>query len=172
MVAGIRQNFSKSFFTSKAVVNRTNKSERVVLSRFGSFVRTTARTSMRPGGKKNAISRAGQPPRTHVGLLRKLLYFGYDFSRRSVVVGPLKFGGSIGNGVPRLLEEGGTRRTKKRNIYVKRGVRRGQGGRFVSGGSKQMEIGGLMKYRPRPYMEPALKRNLPQLPQLWRNAVR
>lgn len=82
------------------------------LSRFGAFVRTSAQRSMRPGGKKNAIAAPGTPPRTHTGLLRKLIWFGYDDSTDSVVVGPKRFNSS-GRPVPQVLEQGGPGKTSK-----------------------------------------------------------
>ena len=68
----------KMFFDAKAVISRVDAATRKVLSRFGAFVRTGAKHSIH---KRKAVSQPGEPPSSHVGLLRKLIYFGYDPGR-------------------------------------------------------------------------------------------
>ena len=161
------------FFDRQAVTRAVSRSERKVLSRFGAYVRTSARSSIRPARRKNlseltpeeqrryrmrvriarqlgrprpklplAHSRPGEPPRSITGLLRRFLYFAFDPSRRSVVIGPARI--SSGSGAPETLEHGG---------FTKRGSRR-------------------VRIDARPYMGPALEREQVQLPALWRNSVR
>lgn len=89
------------FFDRKAVTNAVDKAARRVLSRFGAFVRQTARTSIR---RRKGISQPGKPPHSHSGELRRLIFFGYDPRVQSVVIGPTRF--SKGT-VPALLEYGG-----------------------------------------------------------------
>lgn len=133
------------FFDTKAVTSRVDAATRKVLSRFGAFVRQGAKTSIR---KRKAISDPGSPPSSHVGLLRKLIYFGYDLRQRSVVIGPTPLHGTAE--APPLLEYGGTARR-----------RRGRRGRLVTA-----------TYRPRPFMGPAFEREKPKLPAMWAGSVR
>jgi hypothetical protein len=132
------------FFDRKAVLGATDRAARKVLSRFGAFVRTTARHSMR---KRKGVSEPGNPPSVHVGLLKKLLFFGYDAGRKSVVIGPTPLHGTAE--APPLLEYGGRARVKDRK------------GRNV-----------LATYRPRPFMGPAFEQEKPKLPAMWANSVK
>jgi hypothetical protein len=132
------------FFDRKAVLGATDRAARKVLSRFGAFVRTTARHSMR---KRKGVSEPGSPPSVHVGLLKKLLFFGYDPARKSVVIGPTPLHGTAE--APPLLEYGGRARVKDRK------------GRSV-----------LATYRPRPFIGPAFEREKPKLPAMWAGSVK
>lgn len=86
----------------------------------------------------------GQPPSAHTRLLRDHIYFGFDPAARSVVIGPVRLGRLPGT-APAALETGGYSRDHNgRRVYI----------------------------RARPYMQPALRRELPQLPPLWRNVIR
>lgn len=128
------------FFDRPKVQRQVDAGARKVLSKFGAFVRTRAKSSIR---KRKAISSPGQPPSSHLGLLRKFIFFSYDAKRKSVVIGPTRLNQKDGT-APRLLEKGGTRREKGRTL----------------------------KYRPRPFMGPAFTKELENLPAMWRNAVR
>jgi len=132
------------FFDTAKVKKAVSSGTRKVLSKFGAFVRTAARHSIR---KRKAVSEPGQPPSSHVGLLRKLIYFGYDPTRRSVVIGPTPLHGTAE--APPLLEYGGRAR------------RRGRKGRNV-----------MASYRARPFMGPSFEREKPKLPAMWRDSVR
>jgi hypothetical protein len=114
-----------------------------VLSKFGAFVRQRARTSIR---KRKGTSPPGQPPYSHVGLLRKFILFAYDQDRKSVVIGPTLT--KEESEAPRLLEHGG---------------------------NTEMEVRGKarrVRYRPRTFMGPAFEAEKPKLPALWRDSVR
>lgn len=132
------------FFDRAAVTSRVDRTTRKVLSRFGAFVRTGARHSIR---KRKAVSDPGSPPSSHVGLLKKLIYFGYDPGRKSVVIGPTPLNRTAE--APPLLEYGGRAR------------RRGRKGKLVSA-----------TYRPRPFMGPAFEREKPKLPEMWANSIK
>ncbi len=131
----------RSTFSPRPVMSAMDRATRRVLSRFGAFVRQTARRSIR---KRKRSARAGQPPSSHVGTLKRLIFFAYDRGRESVVVGPTR----ARKGQARTLEEGGM-------------TRRRQGGRLQ-----------ILRYQPHPYMKPALDNERPKLPQMWRNAVK
>lgn len=131
------------FFDRARVTNAVDRSTRKHLSRFGAFVRTRARSSIRT---RRRISEPGQPPTNRTGLLKRNIFFVYEPSRRSVVIGPVLLNSS--SGAPELLEHGGTviREVKGRSVR--------------------------MTYRPRPYMGPAFEEEQNQLEKLWRNSVR
>ena len=142
---GLRLDQAKGlFFDRPRVMNATAKAERQVLSRFGAFVRQRARTSIRP---RKGSSPAGAPPYSHVGLLRRNIFFAFDPFRRSVVIGPARLNQKAGD-VPPTLEYGGP-------AVV---MRRGQTRRVV--------------IAPRPYMRPAFAAEQKSLPPLWRNSIR
>ncbi|HOM77081.1 MAG TPA: hypothetical protein PLE88_11240, partial [Anaerohalosphaeraceae bacterium] len=56
------------FFDSPKVIRAVDKSTRKVLSRFGAFVRRTAKQSIR---KRKKSSTPGTPPSSHTGLLKR-----------------------------------------------------------------------------------------------------
>jgi len=128
------------FFDRASVIRAIDRTARRVLSKFGAYVRQRAKTSIR---KRKKISLPGHPPHSHTGLLRRFIFFGYDASRRSVVVGPVAFRRGTST-VPQILEYGG---------IVRRDGRR-------------------MRYRARPYMRPALQKEMPKLSSLWRDSIR
>lgn len=131
------------FFDRKAVKGLMDKRTRQALSRAGAFVRQSARNSIR---KRKAVSKPGQPPSSHAGHLKRLIWFAYDPEKQSVVIGPARF--KEGE-APSLLEFGG-KATRKR-----------KGGKRV-----------VATYQPRPFMGPALEKELPKLPSHWVKSVK
>ena len=132
------------FFDQKAVLSATDRATRKVFSRFGAYVRTAARSSIR---KRKSVSAPGKPPSSHTGLLKKLIYFGYDASRRSVVIGPAPLRGTAE--APPLLEYGGRARRRDRRGKVR-----------------------TMNYRARPFMGPAFEQERPKLPAMWASSIK
>lgn len=137
------------FFDRATVIRAVDGAKRAVLSKAGAFIRTAARTSIR---KRKASAPAGKPPHSHEGSLRRLILFGYDKPADSVVVGPVGFKKSI---APNVLEYGGE------TVVLSRVG--GRGGRLTSR---------KVKIAARPFMAPALERERPKLPLLWRNSIR
>ena len=137
------------FFDRPAVLGAVDRATRKVLSKFGAFVRTAARSSIR---KRKAESQPGSPPSSHVGTLKRLIFFGYDPANKSVVIGPTPLGGNAV--VPELLEQdhiaGTTRRVR----------------------GKSHGKGVVMTYRARPFMGPAMEQEKSKLPALWANSVK
>jgi len=134
------------FFDRHVVMRAMDSAKRKVLSQAGAFIRTAARTSIR---KRKGSAPPGKPPHSHEGSLRRLILFGYDRANQSVVVGPVGFKNSV---APRALEHGGT------TVVLSR-----RRGRLQT---RKVRIAA------RPYMAPALERERPKLPLLWRNSVR
>jgi len=136
------------FFDRDKVRKRTDAGMRRVLSRFGAYVRTTAKHSIR---KRKRISDPGEPPSSHTGLLRRFIFFGYDRDRRSVVIGPMRLNQKVGD-APAALEYGGT-------STVVEGLRRRRRKRRI-------------RIAARPYMGPAFEQEKPKLPAMWRDSVK
>jgi hypothetical protein len=138
------------FFDQGKIKNKTDAATRKVLSKFGAFVRQTAKRSIRT---RKGTSKPGNPPFSHTGRLKKYIYFGYDLNRRSVVIGPVVASGTSG-----------------------KGGRGGRGGKapqaLESGGTVRLPDGRNAKIRPRPFMGPALAAELPKVPSLWRDCIR
>jgi hypothetical protein len=130
------------FFDRAAVTSAADRGTRKVLSKFGAFVRQTAKTSIR---KHKAVSEPGQPPSSHTGLLKRNIFFVFSPETRSVVIGPILL--NKRTDAPRLLEHGDTVVRRRRNRRVQ------------------------MIYEARPFMGPAFEREQQQLPALWKNSV-
>lgn len=89
------------FFTSDKVKNLVDPAIRKALSKFGAFVRTRARTSIK---KRKGTSQFGSPPFSHTGTLKKFIFFSFDPAAKSVVIGPTLAGSE--SGAPEALEFG------------------------------------------------------------------
>jgi hypothetical protein len=133
------------FFDSKAVARKVDTATRRVLSRFGAFVRRTARSSIR---KRKRTSQPGSPPSSHTGLLKKFIFFGYEPARKSVVIGPVRLSQNGRGEAPHLLEYGGT------GTVERKGKRR------------------RAKVRARPFMGPAFEKEEPKLAAMWRDSIK
>jgi len=136
---------TRLFFDRKAVTDNVDRAARRVLSKFGAYVRRSAKSSIR---KRKRASLPGQPPSSHTGLLKRFIFFGYDPGRQSVVIGPVRLMGRNRGEAPPLLEYGG-RTTLKRKGKKRR-----------------------VRIRARPYMGPAFEENKKHLPAMWANSVR
>lgn len=145
------------FFDKPAILSAVDRAARQVLSKFGAFVRRTARQSIRPPRKLRrdemtpeqlasgetyyASAEPGQPPRNQTGKLRDNIVFWYDLQERSVSIAPAAF---RSDDIPGVLEHGGMTRSRGRRFMI----------------------------RAHPYMGPALEKELPKLPDMWKNAVK
>lgn len=167
----------RMFFDRAAVAGAVDKASMRVLSKFGAFVRTTARQSIRPARQtpiselteeqlasyRRAVaiarrtgkpkprrpmqsSKPGQPPRSHLGLLKRFIFFAYDQSTNGVVIGPARLNGVDGG--PRALEA------------------------LEEGGQSKNGRGKTITVAARPFMGPALAKEQPKLPALWANSVK
>jgi hypothetical protein len=136
---------TRTFFDRKAVISKVDAASRKVLSKFGAFVRRSAKSSIR---KRKKPAPPGSPPSSHTGLLKKFIFFGFDPDRRSVVIGPTRLNQRGRGEAPPILEYGGTTTLKRR-------------------GKRKRTT-----YKARPYMGPAFEKEQPQLPAMWRGSVR
>ena len=146
------------FFDRPAVEKLMSKIARKALSKFGAYVRTRAKTSIR---KRKGHSEPGKPPHSHQGLLRSNIFFAFDPGRRSVVVGPVALAGKdMGADVLEVLEYGGEEEIPQpyyRTLPT---------GKIVTSHLWGKKI--LAHYEARPYMQPAYKAELDNLPAIWR----
>jgi len=162
------------WFDPAPVHNAAERAERRILMQAGGFVRTTAGRSIR---KSKKVSAPGEPPHSHIGILRKLILFAYDPFSASVVVGALKThqkfldtaGQFVAGTVPAILEDGGTIGIFEVQKYGRwrRADLRSRGG--IAGYPTRVR---KVKIAARPYMWPALEKTAPRFPELWRNSVR
>lgn len=174
------------FFDRGAIERAAGKAKIKALSRYGAVVRRTAQTSMR---YRKSASQPGTPPSAHKSkqlaalkkmgrtkyngaLLREMLYFAYEPKGGTVVVGPLGFKSSRGTPVPALHEFGGERTPYTgETLALKNKPGRDQSGRFVSKGVRVIKLKGTLRYPPRPFMGPALKKTIAKFPLAFRDTV-
>lgn len=152
------KSFKGMFFDRALVEGKIDRATYAVMSRFGAFVRQTARHNFRRGSAKKP-----QPPnpRNLTGLMKGSILFGWDAARRSVVVGPWLFPRTKDkeNPAPMKVERGGTYRITRNSK---------RGGRDNFEGQRTYTA----TYREFPFMRNALKTELPKLPALWRDTIR
>lgn len=134
----------EGFFDTERIQRSVSAGARRVLSKFGAFIRTRARSSIR---KRKAVSQPGKPPSEHTGIIR-LIFFAWDAATESMVAGPIKAAGKDGR-APTALERGG-------EAVIAGNARRK---------SKRVTI------RPRPFMGPALDHEQPKFAAQLRNLM-
>jgi hypothetical protein len=145
-------NFNLQFFDRKAVLDRVGAGKARVLSKAGAFIRQRAKTLIRPAPKsgKDRSAKPGDPPKSHVGLLRDRIFFALDQDTDSVVIGPELLNSARKNRgtektVPLLLETGGSATTAQ---------------------------GKPANYHKFPYMQPAFDAEKDNFADLFANSVR
>jgi hypothetical protein len=96
------------FLDRQAVTKAIGRAAAKALGKAGAYIRQSARQSIRTA---KTASRPGRPPHSHVGTLKRLLFFSFDPATNSVVVGPVGFDGrQAETNVPKALEFGANRR--------------------------------------------------------------
>jgi hypothetical protein len=180
---------SKDFFFDRAKIQeaiRAAGQDPKRLNQAGALVRREARSSMRVVKKRTTKSKPGQAPRAHTaeqGLRR--IYYAWDPGLRTQVVGSVGFGRRPP--VPGIHEHGGTARVKTRITIVKKRVRTGRKATrkqkaalkkmtqqrkfFGATQAKTRTKMTFVTYPQRPFMQPALARISPKLPELWAGSV-
>lgn len=161
----------EDFFDRPRIINALDEVTHKRLSQFGAFVMKRARGSMRD--TKRQASLPGQPPRSHVGLLKRggaAVTFSYDTNLHKVTIGPTLI--NRPTGAPEKLEYGGTISVEGHTIFVKRRAGRDAKGRFVSRGVDKQELHGTRRIAPRPYMAPAFAAELDKHMDKWKDSIR
>lgn len=186
----------KANFLDRAKVDKAlDKPVREVMTRFGAFVRKDAKDSIKKarrkrvgelpddarkkfrakqrlhkkmGWKKPILpylpSEPGKPPRfrrANSGI--KKVLFAYDRTSRSVVIGPTGDGGKSRGKTTSVLEFGGKDRSRFTVFKWKR----------VGGKRKRVRkrISKRVTIAPRPYMNPAFRKNVPLL-RKWKSEIK
>jgi hypothetical protein len=181
---GMKIDEAKSqFFDREKVIAATTVAERRVLSRFGSFVRTRAISSMlghavRKGfGVKSKVtnregaSDPGKPPNPHTGLIVKFLFFVYEPQAHNVIIGPAKLNSPISDNALEVLEYGGTAKglflvpPTERDLH--RRIERG-----LDASDAPILVRTQRKVQARPFMHPAFDEELKGLPEMWKDSIR
>jgi len=115
-------------------------------------------------------SRPGTPPHVHTGRLRKSILAAVDVKKQEAFIGPsyklVKRGGRP-PWLGKLHEFGGTYKRKKKQ---KRKSGRDIHGRFIKS-TEAAEISITVTYPARPFMQPALQRNLARFHRDWKGAI-
>lgn len=167
---------AKDFFFDRALVaSLIAKANKGPLSRAGAMVRQSARQSMkyRPyrtkkRRNKTKPSRPGQPPFHHIrdkqGFNLRKIFFAYDPAHASTVVGPVRSNRTVGSITGAAAHEYG--KTKVIRQPTKRRYYKHSRSQVVT--MRRVTA----KYPARPYMRPALAKNAPKFPALWRDSVR
>ena len=156
----------EGFFDRSKVLRSLDRATARALSKFGASVRKAAQKSivMREGpsspgspphghtsGKVTRVSKStGKARVRRVSLLREFLFFSYDPSRKSVVIGPVRLGDTVNPRALPALEYGGPSTAEDPRTGRRRGVR----------------------VRARPFMGPAFERELPGLAPLFKNSLK
>lgn len=175
---GIKLDKSRFFVDSNTLLAKIDGAKRKNLSLSGAILRRSAQESMRYRRKP---SEPGQPPSAHKEgrgpLLRKRLFFAFEPSTESVVVGPEALAGSKVE-APEVMEHGGT---LERSYY-----RRSASGRklrsqaakaaFIrkvrAGSIRRERIKKTITVAARPFMAPTLTRNQSKLAGVWADSVK
>lgn len=175
---GYRVDQAKSFFLDRPrVLAMADERTRFVMASWGGYARKVARNSIK---KRKGISVAGSPPHSHVGTLKRFLYFAMERERRTVIVGPAKTNQiffdkhrqPVSGTVPEILEEGGqiTIMEIRRFGQWRRADLRSR--RRIAEAAPEDKRFRTATIAPRPYMAPAKVEADKKLPQFYAEAER
>lgn len=170
----------KAKFFDRELDAKLDAGTRQALSKFGAFVRTRSRSSIR---KRKKASKPGQPPSSHVGTLKKLIFFVFDQQTQSVVIGPTLFSGTkfVGekSGVPETLEHSGQVTIREVVPGLKKAKTKRQAKAYRRLLKQKRLVAKPREYRTktvfvrqRPYMRPAFLAELPKAPQQFKGCIR
>jgi len=172
---------TRVFLDRKAVADAVGKAAAAAMYKAGYILRRSARQSMR---RRKAASAPGTPPSAHSGkgyprgpLLKKFLFSEFDLTTKSMVVGPTRLGNSD---APLLQEKGGTIRIK---VIPPRKTGRKASPAQATAFKRKIKDGSIVRMKAavqeksitlpaRPYMRPALTREMPKFPSLYANTVK
>jgi len=161
-------------FFDRDLLKAISNGHKRALSKFGAFIRSDAKRSMRTArvrkrrkGTRQVVRKGvvvriaksgspeGTPPRAIYGHIKRFLFFEFDDSKGpNVVVGPWKLQEKTRtkHPVPAIHEQ-----RKKSHAFVRRRIK----GKTVN-----------QRYPQRPYMVPAFEKNKKKLRGLYRDVIR
>lgn len=168
------------FFDRQIVIDAVGKATAGVLSKAGAFIQRAARSSLR---RRKRTSEPGEPPSVHTNdrvATLKNIWFSFDPANTSVVVGPLKLNQvtekrtgvqMVGRTtVPELHEFGGVAVVREVQYAGSSRWFRQDLRRRLSADKKYRRRN--VVYRKRPFMGPAMIKEVPKFEGLWANSVR
>lgn len=168
------ETMKSGFFEPARVMRAARQAVKLTLSRFGAFVRTRAKSSIR---KRKRVSAPGQPPSSHTGVLKKFIFFAYERERQNVVIGPTQANQIFGNAqgqvtrgiVPEVLEYGGALTVFEVFKWGKWRRADLRSRRRNAGLPKRKRV---VRIAARPYMRPAFEIEKAKLPPLWKDSIK
>lgn len=132
-----------------------------------------------------ASSRPGEPPRARTKRLKNSILFAFDRQTDSGLIGPIHFPGSRSAHAPNTLERGGPSYVKVLNPDKPQRASRKATPEQIASFKKLVKEGKIKPKKkkrsilekpvtlaPRPYVGPALQKNLHRIPQGFRNIIR
>lgn len=169
----------RMFFDRKRVIQAVDRATHKNLSKFGAYVRTRAKTSIKyrktssspnmpPSAHRtmmrNKKNRAGVVKTQSVSPLRELIFFAFEQTagRPNVVIGPIIFKRSHRSASPVKANMPGRRATVPSVLEF--------GGQSLYSGSKGNSR--IVAIAQRPYMRPAFEAEQRKLPSIWANSVK
>lgn len=175
----------KAQFFDRVLSDKIDDGAKRALSKFGAFVRTRARSSIR---RRKRVSNPGESPTNQVGTLKRFIFFAYSEDRQSVVIGPALTNqrnaqGYGGKTIPQILEYGGMERIFEHKLEVRASLGKYSGQwvrtdlRYrVREGAIRSAVGRptrirWAKYESRPYMEPAFQKELPKASAMFKSMI-
>lgn len=167
----IQMRLRKARFFDRDIFRGVEEGHKRALARFGAFVRSDARKSMRNArvrktarntittrrkGKQVRVSRKpsapGTPPRAVQGDIKRFLFFEYE--NKNVVIGPWKL----------------PHKTKTRHPVPAMHEQRHPSHAIVRRRFKRRTV--TQRYPQRPFMVPAFEKNKKKLPGLYKDTVK
>jgi hypothetical protein len=162
------------FFDRQKIIDKTTRATRKILSKFGAFVRTRSKSSIKKAKKSSVV---GSPPKGKVGKLKKSILFSFDPSTESVVIGPINLdtqyinnnGKPVSGNAASVLESGG-------KIQVMEGLIKDYWKRINIRAKNQQQYSEIrvrtVSIGPRPFMGPAFQSELVKMPSMWKNSIK
>lgn len=174
-IMNVKFKVTRAFFDTEAVLKAIGKERVKRLSKAGAFVRRSAKGLIRSGKKS---SQPGSPPHSHTGKLKNNIFFAYDGPSDSVVIGPEKTNQVFFDGdgkpasgtVPETLEFGGSIKILEvflpsQNKWVRADLR---SKRRLAGRKTRLR---RVNIEARPFMGPALAKEVDKFPDLWAGVI-
>lgn len=182
------KNAKNYFFDREKVLAMVDKKEGIAMGKVGGRIRKTAMRSMRSQKKPKKgplirkASKPGMPPRRHTSMGKGLskIWYSYDPKKHRVVIGPLKFNWSAfpEATVPEVHEFGGTvtiieaeYRIQTSNGPEARWIQVGRRGEAKAKDQRRPVRKRKAKYPARPFMRPALEKNMQFIRDNWSAAA-
>lgn len=162
---------AKIQFFSDDVLRAVGAGVARAMNHFGGYVRKVVSNSIR---RRKAISAEGQPPSSHIDLLKDNIFYAYDPRAKSVVIGPTLIntpsGREHGYTVPETLEFGGLVTINEVELFDAMWISDSPKNRVEWPNRPRRRRTATIAARP--YMGPGFDLGLTKLPEFWTDVVR